>query len=210
MHLPFRNLPQQGRDTCSLRRCDAEKRSIEKRYTARSDAEHYRDRFARGRRRRAHLRETTALRMSLHEIGMVDRILDVGCGTGRFAPLLAAQARRLVLSDFSINMLDVCRSDSRKRGEMGDYVQADARDLPFASNVFDVVFCHRLLNHVPHQVDRRHVVELGRVATICPEFLPGTARVLHDAPCLAAHGRKRRVHASYSLDSSFHAHALRA
>lgn len=140
-------------------------RDIGKRYTVRAQAEHYRDRFRRGRRRGTHQREVNGVQAALDHIGTVDKVLDVGCGPGRFAPVLAAHARQLFQTDLSEHMLDVSRTDSPVAEDAGGYVQADARNLPFASQTVDLVFCHRLLNHLNNRDDRRQMLsELARVS----------------------------------------------
>lgn len=60
-------------------------------------------------------------------------------------------------------MLDVCRGDHPEAS--GSLVRGDARNLPFVSGAADLVFCHRLLNHVPDPDERRQMLsELRRVS----------------------------------------------
>jgi len=138
---------------------------IGKRYTRRSQAEHYRDRFLRGRRKKTHCREVAAMTSALKTIGATDRIADIGCGTGRFASTLANFTRRLYLVDLSEHMLDVCRTDQTGVSVDFNHVQADARKLPFNTGSMDLVVCHRLLNHVSDADDRRAMLkELARIS----------------------------------------------
>ena len=138
---------------------------IRERYACRSQAEHYRDRFLRGRRKRTHLREVIALTHALRTIGPVDCVADIGCGTGRFASTLATFSRRLYQVDFSEHMLDVCRTGHESETTHSGHVQADARRLPFRTGSIDLVFCHRLLNHVRESNDRRAMLaELARIS----------------------------------------------
>jgi malonyl-CoA O-methyltransferase len=63
----------------------------------------------------------------------VRRALDVGTGSGRYLPLLAATGASVVVGvDFSMAMLGQGRSSA-------PLVRADARRLPFRRGVFDVV-----------------------------------------------------------------------
>ena len=66
-----------------------------------------------------------------------ERILDLGCGTGRLTAELAAgfPKVRFVGADISHAML----AEARRRSTGGAYVRADARGLPFAG-AFDAVF----------------------------------------------------------------------
>jgi malonyl-CoA O-methyltransferase len=59
------------------------------------------------------------------------RALDVGTGSGRYLPLLAARAARVVGLDLSMAML--------ARGRGGSRVQGDACRLPFPAQTFDLV-----------------------------------------------------------------------
>jgi len=134
-----------------------ERQDIAQRFSQRCEAERYRDRFARGRHRRTHARETTALRRLLRRIEPLDTILDVASGAGRFVPLFAEHARIVLQTDFSIHMLHVS-SESYDVPKTGGHVQADARLLPFAAGSCDLVFCHRLLNHLPREEDRATII----------------------------------------------------
>lgn len=65
-----------------------------------------------------------------------ERVLDVCCGTGDIAFRLAGRAKEVVATDFTPEML----TEGRRRDQRGiAWVQADALDLPFASESFDVV-----------------------------------------------------------------------
>lgn len=64
-----------------------------------------------------------------------DRILDIGCGTGRHARALGARGLQAVGLDVAARFLAVAR-DRRPDGE---WVRGDARRLPFASDRFDAV-----------------------------------------------------------------------
>lgn len=70
-----------------------------------------------------------------------DRILDVGCGTGKSSRRAAARASEgLVLGvDLSSRMLEEARRRSREDGlDNVEYVQADAQVHPFEPDTFDV------------------------------------------------------------------------
>lgn len=81
-------------------------------------------------------------------------VLDVGCGPGLFTHHIERRARRVVGTDRSAWMLDQTRGL--------ECVQADAADLPFDDDSFDVAFEANLLHHVD---DPAAVVgEMARVA----------------------------------------------
>jgi SAM-dependent methyltransferase len=75
------------------------------------------------------------------------RVLDVGCGTGRFALRFAAEGLDVVGVDRAPEMLARCAA---KRGDARlPLVRGDAAALPFASAAFDAAFTSHVLHVVP-------------------------------------------------------------
>ncbi|USD64373.1 malonyl-ACP O-methyltransferase BioC [Vibrio sp. SCSIO 43136] len=66
------------------------------------------------------------------------KVLDLGCGTGFASQLLANKGAKVIAADLSEAMLE----QSRLRCENldVDYQQADAEQLPFKDNEFDIVY----------------------------------------------------------------------
>lgn len=92
-----------------------------------------------------------------------DRVLDLGCGTGRFTLPVARRAADVVGLDLSAGMLDVADAKAREQGLAIGFEQGDMADLPFESGSFDVVVSMLALMHVP-LADREQVfAEIGRV-----------------------------------------------
>jgi len=75
------------------------------------------------------------------------RVLEAGCGAGRFTELLV-KAGALV---HSIDLSDAVDTNRRNIGERPNYTvaQADIRALPFPAGAFDVVLCLGVLQHTP-------------------------------------------------------------
>lgn len=75
------------------------------------------------------------------------KVLDLGCGTGRLAPLLRKrEADDVTGLDVSEEMLAI----AGQTGMYRDLVHADVTlELPFAWNTFDMVLCSMVLVHVP-------------------------------------------------------------
>jgi demethylmenaquinone methyltransferase/2-methoxy-6-polyprenyl-1,4-benzoquinol methylase len=75
--------------------------------------------------------------------GPLHRILDIGCGTGELARLLARHygTTRVVGADFTRAMLENALDTSAGRPERGrlEFARATALRLPFADGSFDVV-----------------------------------------------------------------------
>jgi SAM-dependent methyltransferase len=61
-----------------------------------------------------------------------DRVLDVGCGGGRYARALARRGLRVTGVDLSEDLLAVARTASPHLPGKPDYLRRDARHLPFA------------------------------------------------------------------------------
>ena len=66
------------------------------------------------------------------------RVIDVGCGTGRWLAWAHARGARGVGADFSVEMLRVAASKPHLAGRI---VRADGLNLPFADACADVVLC---------------------------------------------------------------------
>lgn len=100
------------------------------------------------------------------------RALDLACGTGRYAQLLAqSDAKEVVALDFSTAML--------KQVSAGGRICADMMQLPFVDAAFDVVICGLALGHAADV--RRWMSEIGRVLKVggvllYSDFHPEAAR----------------------------------
>jgi SAM-dependent methyltransferase len=119
-----------------------------------------------------------------------ESVLEVGCGTGVFLPVLAGLAG----SDGHVVGLDHSRAflgQARERinaaslGGQVELVEADAMQLPFDDAVFDAAHCERVLMHVaePAQAIRemiRVVRPNGRV--VVAEVFAAGATQAHPDP----------------------------
>jgi ubiquinone/menaquinone biosynthesis C-methylase UbiE len=84
------------------------------------------------------------------------RVLDLACGTGRYAQLaLQGGARQVVGTDSSQAML--------RRAAGFPRLRADLTALPFGSATFDVVVCGLALGHLPPNRMPAAIVEMSRV-----------------------------------------------
>ena len=86
------------------------------------------------------------------------RTLEVGCGEGRVTRDLAARGYDVVGLDVSPTLVDAARAEDPR----GDYVVADAHELPFADGSFEFVVAYNSLMDVGMP---RSVAEIGRVLT---------------------------------------------
>lgn len=84
------------------------------------------------------------------------RVLDLGCGTGRWGKLaLSNGATEVIGLDNSLPML--------RAGVLENIAQAEMTDLPLASNSLDVIICGLALGHLTPVAVRRAILEMGRV-----------------------------------------------
>lgn len=75
------------------------------------------------------------------------RILDVGCGTGRYLRLLDPGLYCITAVDLSLGMLCRARRDTGRPGQVS-WVQASVTCLPFQSGLFDRVMSGLVLDHI--------------------------------------------------------------
>ena len=75
------------------------------------------------------------------------RILDVGCGAGRFAEIALSTGATVYALDYS-SAIDAARANLGKSDHV-HFLQGDIFALPFKKNSFDYVYCLGVLQHTP-------------------------------------------------------------
>ena len=109
------------------------------------------------------------------------RALDVGCGNGRHAELLAAHARQVIGVDLSGGLLREARQRAREREFAVDLVQSDAARLPIAAGTIDLAVYVAALHHLrPRSTRLRSLDELARVLTPAGRGLVSVWSTEHD------------------------------
>ena len=73
-----------------------------------------------------------------------NKVLEVGCATGKLASYIAESGCIVTGVDLSSEMIELAKIESNDI----DYIVADAIDLPFESNCFDAVIATSLINIV--------------------------------------------------------------
>jgi SAM-dependent methyltransferase len=150
------------------------------------------------------LRELIARRLGQEKPAM----LDVGCGVGRFHPLLRCMVGRLSGIDVSPASIAQARADNRDV----DYRAFDGRGFPFDDGSFDLVTAICVLHHVapaewPHFMNEmRRVVRPGGLICVVEHnpFNPLTRLAIarcefdRDAVLLSA-GKARKLMAAGGL-----------
>jgi SAM-dependent methyltransferase len=100
-----------------------------------------------------------------------ERVLDVGCGNGRYLATLRARRHRgqLCGTDLSAGMLR-----SARHATDGPLLVGDAQALPFADNTFDATLAMHMLYHVPDRAaalsEVRRVLRPDGVALVATNF----------------------------------------
>jgi ubiquinone/menaquinone biosynthesis C-methylase UbiE len=90
------------------------------------------------------------------------RILDAGCGNGRYSKFLLRWADPdAVVTGFDLSQRMLKRARRRLRSPRVSHVAADLTKIPFASGLFDAVVCGYVLEHLPDP--RLGLTELARV-----------------------------------------------
>ncbi|WP_135826926.1 class I SAM-dependent methyltransferase [Halorussus ruber] len=107
--------------------------------------------------------------------------LDLGCGNGRHAELLADHADRVVAADVSRGLLDTARERAAERGFDLDLVQADAARLPLWDATVDLAVYVATLHHLPTREARvESLNELARLLTTEGRALVSAWSTAHD------------------------------
>lgn len=114
--------------------------------------------------------------------GKIDRIVEVGCGTGRFSALLAQTGAACVFLDHSLASLRILRSKLPPE-ELGRVllIQADASQLPLADAWATRLLSAQMLEHLPGPEFRSQAVRemaralapSGRLVLSAYQYLPG-------------------------------------
>jgi len=94
--------------------------------------------------------------------GNIRRVLDVGCGIGRHAHLLAREGFEVYGSDHSESAIDNCRQWLESDGLRGEFWCGELDDIPYPDGYFDAVLA---FNSIYHGTD---------------EAVREVARMLHD------------------------------
>jgi len=95
------------------------------------------------------------------------RILDIGCGTGRYSAQFAQGGAAVTGVDFSRHMLKI----AQKKTPCLQLIQADLKQLPFTGG-FDLILCSLVLSHIENLFAA--ISEIARVVS------PGGTIIISD------------------------------
>jgi len=88
-------------------------------------------------------------------IGAGMRVLDVAAGTGNASIPAAERGASVTASDLTPELLEAGRRHAESRGLELEWVEADAENLPFGDQSFDVVMSSIGAMFAPHHQDDR-------------------------------------------------------
>ena len=93
----------------------------------------------------------------------LNKVLDLGCGSGRHVVYFAEQGFDVSGIDLSEEGVEMTNQWLKEKGLLGKAVAASADKLPFAENEFEVVISFGVLDHVMKDLALRAFDEVRRV-----------------------------------------------
>jgi ubiquinone/menaquinone biosynthesis C-methylase UbiE len=133
---------------------------VELDFSRKYDDEHARKYFRKHRdglaRQLSDRRDKQLARRALALAGEPGLVLDLPCGAGRFWPLLAEKANRVIIgADNSASMVKIaCQSQPAEVVKRVQPLQTSAFAIDMPDNAVDSIFCMRLLHHIGEARDR--------------------------------------------------------
>lgn len=118
-------------------------------------------------RRLSHQRDEQLARRALALAGEPGLVLDLPSGAGRFWPLLAEKANRVIIgADNSAAMLQIaCGSQPAEVVKRVRPLQTSAFAIDLPDNAVDSIFCMRLFHHIGEAAHRKVILsEFQRVS----------------------------------------------
>jgi 2-polyprenyl-3-methyl-5-hydroxy-6-metoxy-1,4-benzoquinol methylase len=101
------------------------------------------------------------MRANFRRLGPLEgrRVLDLGCGRGRWSEEFARRGARVTGIDWSAQALE----QARHRVPQATFVRMPITDLEFSRESFEVVNCVTVVQHLPHAVQGSVLREAARV-----------------------------------------------
>jgi ubiquinone/menaquinone biosynthesis C-methylase UbiE len=112
--------------------------------------------------------------VSLAGLAPGERVLDVGCGPGRLAILAATvvgPAGETCGIDPASEMVELARRNATRAGVRARFDVGAIEALPYPDGHFHVVTSSLMLHHLPDELKRRGLKEVGRVLQPAGRFV---------------------------------------
>ncbi len=101
--------------------------------------------------------------LKLSHVKPSDKVLDVATGPGYVAMLFAEGANEVVGVDLTSAFVSKAQASASEKGLKNvSFREGDVEKLPFPSETFDIVTCHKALHHFPNA--QKALKEMHRVA----------------------------------------------
>jgi len=104
-----------------------------------------------------------------YSLGLLDtsvkkgRLLDAGCGSGKYSVPLRMRGFDVVGMDVSFKALQMLNKSSKARELDIDIAAANIFQLPFRDGSFDLIWCYGVLQHLLSKERERAVREFQRI-----------------------------------------------
>jgi ubiquinone/menaquinone biosynthesis C-methylase UbiE len=136
-------------------------------YTIESARKYEKKRFNKGKMLKYDKFEKAFAQLLFKMVGSDSHIVDIPCGNGRFFEVFS-KARKLVMADYSINMLQACEEKFGTQDNIR-LIQADILSIPLPDGWADLCFCMRLFHHINN--DERRLSTLKELARVSRKFV---------------------------------------
>jgi ubiquinone/menaquinone biosynthesis C-methylase UbiE len=87
-----------------------------------------------------------------------DKVLDLGCGNGRCLDIIKEKGGQYLGTDISDRLIAI----AKKRYPNDNFQVADALNLPFQDNYFDIIYSIAVLHHIPSAEMREQFMQEAR------------------------------------------------
>ena len=104
-----------------------------------------------------------------YSLGMLDatpkkgRLLDAGCGSGKYSIPLKMRGFDVVGMDVSLSALRMLSESSKSRDVDIDILAGNVFQLPFTDGSFDIVWCYGVLQHLLSKERESAICEFRRI-----------------------------------------------
>ena len=128
------------------------------------------------RYRRADVLEKKLLGKLLSQFGNVQKVLEIGCGTGHFTKWMES----LGLECYGLDLSHLMLAEAKKLWSNGQLIQSESHLLPFKSGSFDVTAFLACLEYMPNVntvfQEAARVTRKGIVIGLMNKWSPSTIR----------------------------------
>jgi ubiquinone/menaquinone biosynthesis C-methylase UbiE len=93
----------------------------------------------------------------------VEKMLEVGCGTGRISRFMASKEPNTDVNGYGIDISVDMLKRAKRNFIGGSFARMSATDLHFQNEIFDLVFSSTVIQHIPYDDQEKAIKEICRV-----------------------------------------------